>query len=120
MGRRNESCVYAIRCKENGKVYIGCSTDVGARFFMHMWELGRGCKARSNPEWQNDFHRFGEEAFEVYVLEDGVAQAARKDRENHWIDVYQSINPQCGYNRRRAKQRECPIVPGRPPIVVED
>lgn len=66
------SGVYAIRCKENGRLYVGSSVDIGDRFRKgHCYQLRNG--RHPNPLLQEDFVAYGEAAFEAFTLERGVA-----------------------------------------------
>ena len=61
----HESVIYCIRCKENGKVYIGRTYDLNRRIKEHFSELRRGMKRgyaagrRAASGWQKDFNEFG-------------------------------------------------------------
>ena len=121
------SYIYAIRCKNNGKLYIGRTTDVKARYRQHLSELRRmektACHAPPTPsgargptEFQNDFIKYGEDAFEVYVLENEVPPDQRAEREGYWIKRYHSDEPEYGYNIICARRKaDFPLVPGLPP-----
>ena len=73
MWNKTTSTVYALRCEKNGKVYIGCTKDVGTRLRHHLLDLKGGRKRLKNPEWQMDFDLYGADAFKAYILETDVA-----------------------------------------------
>ena len=58
----HESVIYCIRCKENGKVYIGRTYDLNRRIKEHFSELRRGMKHGyaagrcAASGWQKDFN----------------------------------------------------------------
>ena len=58
--------VYAIRHKHNLRVYVGQSTDLGARLREHMLDLLRG--EHSNPEILKDLRAGCAEYFEFIIL----------------------------------------------------
>lgn len=99
-------CVYAIRCKINGRLYIGCTSDLQTRIGNHFSELRNRKKIKQSNvnkketgvEWQTDYDKYGEGAFEFYVLEDNISKTERLTREAYWIKKYDSTNPAKGYN----------------------
>lgn len=102
----HESVIYCIRCKENGRVYIGRTYRLNTRIREHFDELRRGMKTTYRyklgnviSSFQEDYNRYGESAFEVYILEEKVQPEDCKSRENYWIDFYAATNPKYGYNR---------------------
>lgn len=90
------STIYAIRCKKNGKMYIGRSADVETRIRTHFMELKSG---RKRGSFQSDYDAYGKEAFENYVLERNVPHEVSGDRELFWIEEYKTTDEQFGYNR---------------------
>lgn len=100
--------VYAIRCKKNNKVYIGISKNPSARIEQHFSELRKNQKdkkieygakqSRGPSEWQTDFDKYGEESFECYILETDVANSKAHEKEAFYIAMYESSNPDFGYN----------------------
>jgi group I intron endonuclease len=116
--------IYAIRCKVNGRIYIGVTADVQTRVHQHFLELKRREKVKQSNvdhhqtgvEWQADYDEYGEEAFEVYVLEENIAHDARHARETHWIRKYDTMNPQNGYNVKPSQKKVHAIIAGLPPM----
>lgn len=120
-------CVYAIRCKNTGRIYIGVTSDVQRRFKQHLNDLRLRRKEKvsnvnkivSGREWQLDYDTFGEDAFEFYVLEDGVSDGPAKfHAESKWIREYNTCDPRYGYNSQFLFERDAVIVevtPGVPP-----
>lgn len=99
-------CVYGIRCKETGRIYIGSTCDLDTRVKNHFRNLKGGHKnitsnkresKRQHP-FQTDFNAFGIESFEVFILEQDVPKYMRDEREEYWIGKYHSTNPKYGYN----------------------
>ena len=59
--------IYMIRCKPNGKVYVGQSTNIEKRWKNHKWNLNGNyhhCK-----ELQKDWNIYGEDNFEFKVVQ---------------------------------------------------
>lgn len=117
--------VYAIRCTESGRMYVGSSYNVQNRIYQHFVELRAGRKPtkstvngfHSGELWQSDFDKYGEDAFEVYILQDGVPHLDRRRVEAEWIARYKATDPEYGYNARNMQGRpDFQIKPGRPPI----
>ena len=112
-------CVYAIRCKNNGRIYIGSTIDLEARVTNHFQELAEHRKARKHAytysTWQEDFDAFGRQAFEVYVLEDAIPKERLREREAYWADEYHARDPRYGYNARRVMKESLLVTPGLPP-----
>lgn len=106
--------VYGIRCKENGKIYIGCTRNrLQERLAQHFAELKEGCKTmtdfnggRKNSPWQEDYNKYGMEAFEFYLIEDNIPDAEHTERESYWIFEYKSYDEKYGYNRRAKTGRK--------------
>lgn len=101
------STIYAIRCKPTGRIYIGRTYRFEQRIKEHFIELRRYQKLRTNRKgirvssnFQDDYNKYGEAAFEVYVLQENVPPEQCQEREAYWIDYYNTVNPNCGYNIR--------------------
>lgn len=114
--------VYVIRCKENGKIYVGCTDDVQRRVKAHMLDLRHHRKRSCGPHsggasWQKDYDLYGEGAFEYYILQDRIANADKASVESYWINRLHSKEEDHGYNSHHAKSQPVPIpfVKGLPP-----
>jgi GIY-YIG catalytic domain len=89
------SGVYQIRCKRNGKIYIGSAVNLRARWDTHRRDLRRGL--HHNLYLQHAWDRCGESDFELVVLE--YCEVARLlDTEQLWIDRTGCISRCVGYN----------------------
>ena len=108
MARTDTRTVYAIQCRENGRVYIGCTNNVGIRIKAHFAKLRKGVVTRYSTRtgrqekttFQIDFDHYGQDAFTVHILEENIDYRVRKEREAHWIKEYNATNPVYGYNAR--------------------
>ena len=104
--------VYGIRCKETGRIYIGCTRrPLEERFKDHFGQLKRGEKdvftwneknerVRVPTKWQQDYNKYGKGGFEFYQIEDNIPDDQRLIREAYWIHHYKSNEEQYGYNFR--------------------
>lgn len=102
------STIYAIRCKENGKIYIGRTYRFERRIKEHFYELRRDKKLKTqragrriSTDFQDDYNRYGESAFEAYVLAEYIAPEKCQETEAKWIAYYHTTEPDKGYNIRR-------------------
>lgn len=89
-------CVYRILNTVNGMMYVGSTSDLAARWRKHRWLLSTGqspCKPLQ-AAWQ----RYGEDAFEVDVLEAVPRKTRLKSVEQKWLDRLQSYDRDIGYN----------------------
>lgn len=131
MGICDPSCVYAIRCKETGRVYVGVTENVSRRVRQHMLQLKNHTKVTCSnvhhvvrgAEWQEDYDTYGEDAFEFYVLEENVTYENRSIVEARWIREYNATDPRFGYNAPRTSAKKVPdflIIHGLPPKVGSD
>lgn len=119
--------VYAIRCTETCKVYIGSTSNLQNRICSHFNDLRAGRKPKTSnvhgfhtgDAWQADYNKYGEGAFEVYVLQEGISHYDRLKVEGEWIARYDSANPKYGYNASSLQGKPVfEIKPGLPPALV--
>ncbi len=92
-----KSGVYCIRNVKNGKVYVGESYDIEAR-----WRAHRGCLEQGshyNEILQASWNKWGADSFEWEVLELCERELLRK-REAHWMNEYSACDRRRGYNIR--------------------
>lgn len=89
------SGVYQIRCLPNGKIYIGSTVDLRARWLSHRRRLRRG--DHCNPYLQQAWNKYGERNFEFSVLE-FVTAADLLAAEQAWLDRTGCANRAIGFN----------------------
>lgn len=118
------SVIYAIRCKENGRLYIGRTYRLKSRIREHFGELRKGYKGYGSKRYgmnqanfQKDFDMYGEEGFEVFVLEQDVQPDLCQSAEMKWIAEYNTTDPRYGYNVRDERIKDKAFSPtiGFPP-----
>lgn len=101
------STIYAIQCRKTDRVYIGRTYRFEARIREHFYELRKGQKTyysadkteRTASRFQKDYIKYGEDSFDIFILEENVPPDLCKEREAFWIAEYNSANPVYGYNK---------------------
>lgn len=98
--------IYRIKCKQNGKIYVGRTRQVKHRFAVHATSLRGGY--HENKALQEDFNKYGDANFEIKII---TKTADKHDRsEAYYIEHLHSYNPLYGYNNdaiaRMLRRRE--------------
>lgn len=96
--------VYRITNTETGKVYIGSSSVVSRRIYLHKWDLSRG--RHHSPLMQRAWDKYCEASFnfeQVLVC----AEAHLLMYEQVLIDFYQAADPAHGMNIAAHAGRVC-------------
>lgn len=91
----NPMGVYQILNIVNDKRYIGSSIDMRVRLRNHRWSLQR--KSHTGVKLQNAWNKYGSECFCFDVIEFVEDKSKLAEREQYWIDLYQSASSG-GYN----------------------
>ena len=91
--------IYIIKNFANGKIYIGkTERDVNKRFREHLTES----RAKNSPTYNyclsRGIRKWGENAFDVAILAENVPIEKLDLIEAHYIDMYNSTDPEIGYN----------------------
>lgn len=93
----NKGIIYAIKCKENKKHYVGATcAKMYVRWANHKCLLKKGKHYRK--DMQADWSSYGEAGFEVIELEK-CDRGLMAKKEKEWIDNLGSVAN--GYNRER-------------------
>lgn len=90
------SGIYMIRHKTSHRLYVGSAVDIDRRWSVHLCELRKG--THHSYLLQHAWNRFGEDAFEWLTIEHLVNVNQLLDREQYWLDHYQSYLKRFGYN----------------------
>ena len=88
--------VYKIQNTINGKLYIGSSVNIERRFKSHKKELNE--KTHNNIYLQNAWNKYGEDSFVFEVIEIVNDRETLREREQYYIEIYNSANHAHGYN----------------------
>ena len=92
--KTNVSGVYSIRCKKNGRIYIGESENIEIRWCQHKMDLKY--HKHYNKLLQEDYDKYGADAFVWNVLSEYKNEKERKDAEHNYIHALGTIKH--GYN----------------------
>nr|DAP40160.1 MAG TPA: intron associated endonuclease [Caudoviricetes sp.] len=101
MNKIRKSGIYCIENTVNQKKYIGQSTDVEERWRKHVSELKHG--HHHNDYLQKSWNKYGENNFKFYILEYCDINIL-DDREIYWINFYNTISRDNGYNLKSGGQ----------------
>lgn len=85
--------VYSIQNVNNGKRYIGCSTNIYGRWANHRYMLKN--HKHENSHLQGAYDKYGADSFEYTILEECSSNVLQQ-REEYWITYYNSKKQ--GYN----------------------
>lgn len=95
--RQDTRYVYKLTNSKNGRVYIGMTSRPEQRFKMHISQL----KRRTHPcaLMQEDFDKFGEDAFSMEIIEEFVWEGAQRiTPEREWMIRLKTYDERYGYN----------------------
>lgn len=94
--REDTCCVYCIENKINNKKYIGSTINFRRRINIHLHFLrnGKHCSKHLQSAW----NKYGEDSFNIFMIEIIEDKANIILREQYWIDFYESHNDKNGYN----------------------
>lgn len=99
--KQKKSGIYCIENIVNCKKYIGQSIDIEERWKKHVSELKHG--RHYNDYLQNSWYKYGENNFKFYILEYCNIDIL-DDREIYWINFYNTISRDNGYNLKSGGQ----------------
>lgn len=93
------STIYGIRCRENGRMYIGrTGSALNERFKKHVYRLNHGI--HDSKTMQDDFNRFGKYNFDIIPLFKTNDSEYAKRLEKIVILTLGSNLDSNGYNRQ--------------------
>lgn len=106
---KSKSGIYCIKNQINGKVYIGKTKDLYVRIRQHVYQL-RYKSLDENRHLINAWYKYGEEAFEYFVIEYlSFDEELLKTRELYWQKKYNSLSRKYGYNLRSDSSTNCVV-----------
>ena len=89
------SGIYMLRCTTTGRMYIGSAVCLRRRLMRHIHDLNN--QAHFNIKIQRAWNKYGESAFEFFILE-LVVRDNLIEREQYWIDTMAAVK--YGFNIR--------------------
>lgn len=89
-----EYCIYIHKNRQNNKVYVGQTCQKPQR----RWQKGKGYK--NCYYFFNAINKYGWDSFEHIILKQHLTLEEANYWEKYYIQEYNSINPQFGYNIR--------------------
>jgi group I intron endonuclease len=84
-----DAMIYALRCSENNKHYVGCTGKLQKRFREHRCLLRAGQHVCQSL--QADWTQFGEDSFFMIPLEpfDAATASEKRERELKWMRYFE-------------------------------
>ena len=101
MNVKQNSGIYYIENITTRKKYIGQSIDIYHRWNKHISELNNGC--HHNDYLQKAWDKYGQDDFVFEVLE-YCNQEQLDEREQYYINLYNTTNRDLGYNLKQGGQ----------------
>lgn len=108
------SGIYCIENKINGKKYIGSSDDIEERWYYHRTKLKN--KTHDNEHLQRSYNKYGIDNFVYYIVEK-CSMRKLEEREDYYIELYNTTIDKFGYNKKWAfgrKKNNSPKRKNRP------
>lgn len=88
--------IYFIKNMLNNKLYVGSTKNFKSRKIQHKSDLK--LNRHKNSRLQSDHDLYGYENFEFIIVEEKIDSEKRYEREQHYIDYYDSYDQNKGYN----------------------
>lgn len=93
--------IYKITNRINKKVYVGSSLDFESRKYKHLWMLENN--RHDNEYLQKSYNKYGSKNFTIKLLEE-CEEEFLIERENHFIELYNSNEQEYGYNLAKVNE----------------
>jgi group I intron endonuclease len=94
-----KSGIYCIKNILNNKRYIGSAINLKKRKYEHFHTLEKGM--HDNDHLQKSYDKYGKSIFIFEIIEYIENKFILIDRENYYINFYNSNNPEYGFNIRK-------------------
>ena len=99
MIQKSKKGIYKITNIQNGKIYIGQTSNFSKRFNEHRLSLNK--KIHHSKHLQRAWDKYGEENFKFEILEIVDDTLILDEREQYYLDIFESWNRNKGYNIAR-------------------
>ena len=107
---RNVICVYKITCVVNGKILIGSTTNLYNRVCHYRTDMNKSNPLKHyNKIFYNDLIEYGLSSFVLDIVEsyNNISDKELKNKETYFMNLYNSRNPNIGYNIRQDIDGHC-------------
>lgn len=100
---KDKKCgIYCIRNIVNNKVYIGKSKSIYYRIRQHLYDLKNRRIENENAHLMASWYKYGNDNFEYFILEElEEDEDLCREREIYWMNKYNSLSREFGYNFRQ-------------------
>jgi group I intron endonuclease len=98
--------IYKITSITNGKIYIGCASNVRTRINGHLYNLRKD--KHNNSYLQRAWTKYGEENF-IFEMIEKCDISDLHAREHYWVNELNSLNRSTGYNLKPTDPNGCSI-----------
>jgi len=102
----NQSGIYCIANKVNGKVYIGKAKCIYSRVKQHVTQLNKKRRDEENDHLINAWHKYGKDSFHYFVLEYTTLDQLAS-RALYWQKIFEFTDRNKGYNFREDSETGC-------------
>lgn len=96
--KNGDGGIYGILNRNSGKLYVGSAICLRKRWNSHRQSLNGNC--HHNQHLQNSFNK-NSESFEFVLIESVAEKKSLIEKEQFWINFFQSYDESLGYNARK-------------------
>ena len=98
--------IYKITSITNGKIYIGCASNVRTRINGHLYDLRKD--KHNNSYLQRAWTKYGEENF-IFEMIEKCDISNLHAREHYWVNELNCLDRSTGYNIKPTNPNGCSI-----------
>jgi len=107
---KSVTCVYKITCVVNSKILIGSTTNLYNRVCHYRSDMNKPNPLKYyNKTFYNDLIEYGLKSFRVNIVESftNIGDEELKNKETYYMNLFESLNPDKGYNIRQDIDGHC-------------
>lgn len=97
----NESGIYILINKDNGKKWVGEADDFQVRAYNHQNKFSKNRNSRYLQQEYNDGHVF---EFQIIEVMKNSSQLERQKREQYYMELWKTCDRNFGYNISKVKK----------------